>query len=85
MNRLLPAVHAAGIPCLTLHDAVLVPESTALTVQNICAALAADHFGFVPRFRVSYSPHSRSFSSAETVPAIETIGESLIPSAGVTQ
>jgi hypothetical protein len=51
IDTVLPKLHAAGIPALPIHDAMIVPNSAAIRVKSICEELAREHFGFVPLFK----------------------------------
>ena len=55
IDCLLPHIVNAGIPCLPIHDGLVVPESAAEQVRSWCCELAQERFGFGPKFKVSYS------------------------------
>lgn len=53
IDTVLPFVVNAGIPALPIHDAVVVPASTAERVKRCCCDLARAHFGFEPKFKIT--------------------------------
>lgn len=53
IDTVLPFVVNAGIPALPIHDAVVVPASTAEQVKRCCCDLAQAHFGFEPKFKIT--------------------------------
>ena len=63
IDCLLPHIVARGIPCLTMHDAVLVPESVAELVRTMCEQLTMERLGIPARFKVSTSPRETTQSN----------------------
>jgi hypothetical protein len=53
VDIMLPLVHLVGIPVLTIHDCLMVPQSEAAHVKDLCEREALEFFGFVPRFGVT--------------------------------
>jgi len=62
IDIMLPAVVSLGIPCMTIHDALIVPESVAMQVQSLCLHLATERLGFTPRMKISSQCESTSES-----------------------
>jgi hypothetical protein len=52
LDQLLIGVRAAEIPVLSMHDAVIVPQSTAPRVKLQAETLAEKCFGFKPLFKI---------------------------------
>ena len=50
VDTLLVKCHQRGIPCVVVHDALLVPEPTACDVLGIAEDSAESKWGFVPKF-----------------------------------
>lgn len=58
IDRMLPLIHSMGIPVLTVHDSVVVPESERLAVWESLRSEGLKFFGFVPRFNITCQPDS---------------------------
>ncbi len=54
IDCVLPFLLDAGIPALSIHDALVVPASEAEQVRIWCWGLAKERFGFLPMFRIKY-------------------------------
>ena len=54
IDCLLQHIVNSGIPCLPIHDGLVVPESAAEQVRIWCCELAKKRLGFEPNFKVSY-------------------------------
>lgn len=65
VDHLLPMVHGMGIPCLTVHDALLVPACEAERVKDLCCKEAFTFFGFTPKFGVTYGKSTSTCSEKE--------------------
>jgi hypothetical protein len=53
IDGLLPSIVDCGIPCMTMHDALLVPVSVADQVKEQCFQMTMDRIGVKARFKVS--------------------------------
>lgn len=53
IDCLLPYIANAGVPCLPIHDGLVVPASAAEPVRIWCCELAQEHFGFEPMFKIT--------------------------------
>ena len=53
IDNMLVRCHKNGIPCIPVHDAILVPESVAGDVKRSLEMFAKLAFGFVPGFKIA--------------------------------
>ncbi|MBL8819689.1 MAG: hypothetical protein JNL58_26930 [Planctomyces sp.] len=54
IDFLLPNIVNASVPCLPIHDGLVVPVSAAEMVRTLCCRLAKERLGFEPMFRIKY-------------------------------
>jgi hypothetical protein len=52
VDRVLPDVASEGVPCLTIHDCLLVPASAAEFVKLRMEEAAEEVLGWVPKFKI---------------------------------